>query len=336
MMFLQGSRSLYNSYASRLFRCNFKRCISYAHQSNQIQLTKLGNVFYVVPEQVACIVERFGKFQRILHPGLHLLIPFVDRVSYTHSLKEETIAIKDQSAITKDNVTIQLDGVLYLRVDDPYNASYGVEHPAFAVTQLAQTTMRSELGKLTLDETFLERETLNVAITKTINAAAEGWGMRCMRYEIRDIIVPSTIRNAMERQAEAERRKRADILQSEGEKQTEINISEGRKQALILQAQGEAEAVVQRAQSTAKSLLMLSDAIKTSGGHNAVAMQLAEQYIDAFGKLAKESNTLIIPANPHDFSSLITQVTSVFQKVSHAVSQSMPITPKLETSSKTM
>ena len=299
------------------------RYMSSAHNISPKPLN-LGNILYVVPQQVACLVERFGKFQRLLKPGLHVLLPFIDRLAYTHSLKEEAISISNQNAITKDNVTIQLDGVLYLKVDDPYNASYGVEDPFFAVTQLAQTTMRSELGKLTLDETFLEREALNIAITKAINAAAESWGMRCMRYEIRDIIVPSTIRNAMERQAEAERRKRADILQSEAEKQTEINISEGKKQALILQAQGEAEAVIQRAQATANGLRYIAQALQESQGHNAVAMQLAEQYIEAFGRLAKESNTMIIPSTSSDLPGLLAQGISIFKKVSQTVSSVMP------------
>lgn len=282
----------------------------------------------IVPQQVACLVERFGRFKRILTPGLHVLVPFVDRVAYTHSLKEEAIPVTDQNAITKDNVTIQLDGVLYLKVEDPYDASYGVDNPLYAVTQLAQTTMRSELGKLTLDETFLERESLNVAITKAINSAAAGWGVRCMRYEIRDIIVPATIRNAMERQAEAERRKRADILQSEAVQQTEVNLSQGRKQALILQAQGEAEAVRQRAQATAAGLRCVSEAINASGGTNAVAMQLAEQYVDAFGKLAKETNTVILPAATGDLPALVAQGLSIFQKVNQTVNHTMPASSK--------
>ena len=266
----------------------------------------------VVPQQKAWVVERFGKFQEILKPGLHFLLPLVDQISYVHSLKEEAIPISQQTAITKDNVTIVIDGVLYIRIMDPYLASYGVENPLFAVSQLAQTTMRSELGKITLDKTFEERESLNLNIVESIKSAAEAWGIECLRYEIRDIAPPPSVKAAMDLQAEAERRKRAEILDSEGERQSFINVAEGKKQAQILEAEGNAEAILRRAEATAAAIDVVAVAVQAPGGANAVSMSLAEQYVTAFGNIAKSSTTVVLPANTNDPAAMVASALGIY------------------------
>jgi regulator of protease activity HflC (stomatin/prohibitin superfamily) len=269
----------------------------------------------IVPQQEAYVVERLGKFSRVLSPGLHFLIPLVDRIAYVHSLKEEAVNIPNQQAITMDNVTITIDGVLYLRVVDPMYASYGVSNMYYAMTQLAQTTMRSELGKMTLDKTFAERESLNAAIVRQINKAAEPWGIQCLRYEIRDILPPVSVKQAMDMQAEAERKKRATILDSEGQQQAEINIADGQRQSITLQAQGEAAAILTRAEATAKGIEQLAVAVRRSGGKEAVALKLAEQYVNAFGQLAKSTNTMLLPSNPGDPASMVASALSIYQNV---------------------
>lgn len=281
----------------------------------------------VVPEKTAYVVERFGKFNRILDAGLHFLIPVVDRIAYVHSLKELAIPISHQTAITKDNVTITIDGVLYVKVVDPHKASYGVDNAMYAVGQLAQTTMRSELGKITLDKTFEEREALNLAIVASINSAAEAWGLQCLRYEIKDITPPAGIITAMELQAEAERRKRASILESEGQRQAVINVAEGSKQEVILsseaekmaainRANGEAQAITARAQATAAGLKMLAQELTSGGGAAAAQLRVAEQYVEAFRHLAKQANTLLLPANAGDPASMVAQALGVYKTVS--------------------
>ncbi|KAG0169902.1 hypothetical protein DFQ28_002819 [Apophysomyces sp. BC1034] len=279
-----------------------------------------------VPQQEAWIVERMGKFHRMLEPGLNVLIPIIDRIKYVKSLKETAIEVPSQSAITQDNVTLELDGVLYFRIVEPFKASYGVEDAEFAITQLAQTTMRSEIGQMTLDRTLAERTYLNANIVDAINSAAEDWGIRCLRYEIRDIHPPSKVVESMHQQVSAERTKRAQILESEGARQAAINVAEGKKQATILaseaekaekinMAAGEAEAILLRAQASAKGIEVVASAIGMNHGNEAVSMTVAEKYVDAFGKMAKEGTTLIVPAAAHDAASMVAQALSVYNNI---------------------
>ncbi|PNW69807.1 hypothetical protein CHLRE_19g750847v5 [Chlamydomonas reinhardtii] len=286
----------------------------------------------IVPEKTAYVIERFGRYRETLGSGLHFLVPLVDRVAYVHSLKEMAIPISQQTAITKDNVTITIDGVLYVKVMDAFKASYGVDNALYAVGQLAQTTMRSELGKITLDKTFEEREALNHNIVRTINEAAEAWGLQILRYEIKDIMPPRGIvqameLQAMELQAEAERRKRASILESEGLRQSKINVAEADKQQVILAseasrqqsinlAQGEAEALYATAEATARSLGVVSAALQRSGGEQAAALRVAEKYLEAFRQLAKETTTLVMPANASDPSGMVAQAMAIYKAVS--------------------
>lgn len=273
--------------------------------------------FIVAPQKSALLIERFGKYHRILEPGLNWVVPFIDRVAYRHSLKEEAVSIPNQTAITHDNVTISIDGVLYMQIEDPYAASYGIGDAVYALIQLAQTTMRSEIGKLSLDKTFAERDALNQAIVSAINTAAGPWGVKCLRYEIRDITPPSAIRSAMEMQAEAERRKRAEVLQSEASRQSEINLAEGRRQAAILEASGAAESIRLKAEATAEGLKAVAQSLNEQG-KDAASLQVAEKWITAWEKIAKESSTIIVPANPGDASSMVAQGLSIFQKLSHS------------------
>jgi len=271
--------------------------------------------FAMVPQQRAYVVERFGKFQKVLEPGLHFMVPIIDRVAYVHSLKEEAIPIVSQQAITRDNVTIGIDGVLYIRIVDPYAASYGVEDPLFAVSQIAQTTMRSELGRMKLDETFEERDNLNQSIVKAINTAAHSWGLTCLRYEIRDITPPASVRAAMDTQAEAERRKRAEILQSEGERQSEMNRAEGERAAAVMRAEAEAESITRVANATASGIRTVAEAAIGPGGRDATSLRVAEKWVEAFSKLAQKGNSIIIPANVGDAGSMISQAMAVYGSV---------------------
>lgn len=284
-------------------------------------------VIRFVPQQTAWVVERMGKFHRILPPGLAILFPLIDKIQYVQSLKENAIEIPSQSAITSDNVTLEMDGVLYIKVIDAYKASYGVENAEYAISQLAQTTMRSEIGQLTLDHVLKERQNLNSNITRAINEAAESWGIQCLRYEIRDIHPPANVLEAMHRQVSAERSKRAEILESEGQRQSDINIAEGQKQSTVLasegkqqeianQAAGEAQAILTRARAEAEGIRLVAKAInETAGGKDAVALQVAEKYVDAFGKLAKESNTVVIPAELGNVGSWISGGMSIYEQL---------------------
>jgi len=284
------------------------------------------NGIKLVPQQKAWVIERLGRYNQTLTAGLHFIVPFVDKVSYRHSLKESATDIPSQTAITKDNVTLVIDGILYLKITDPKQASYGVRDPLYAVTQLAQTTMRSELGKMTLDKTFEERETLNTNIVQSINEASIAWGIQCLRYEIKDITPPENVRQAMELQVAAERQKRAEILDSEGKRQSQINIAEGGKREVVLQseaammdqinrAKGEAEAILAVARATAEGIELVAVSIQKSGGEKAVALRLAEQYIEAFSNLAKETNTILLPEKTGDIGSMVAQALAVFNKI---------------------
>ena len=276
----------------------------------------------VVPQQSAYVVERLGKFYAVLDAGVHFIVPFVDRVAYKHSLKEQAIDIPEQMCITRDNVQVGVDGVIYVQVLDPKQASYGVENYLFAVTQLAQTAMRSEIGKLDLDETFKERERMNAAIVQAVDEAASAWGVKVLRYEIKNITPPKTVLEAMERQMKAEREKRAEILESEGKKQATINIAEAEKKRVVLEseaemekkineAKGQAEAIREVAHATAEGIREIAKAIQEKGGVEAVNLRIAEKLVEQFGNLAKETNTLILPADFGNLASLIAGITSV-------------------------
>ncbi|XP_062898954.1 stomatin-like protein 2, mitochondrial isoform X2 [Mobula hypostoma] len=283
----------------------------------------MNTVVLFVPQQEAWVVERMGRFHRILDPGLNFLIPVIDRIRYVQSLKEIVIDIPEQSAVSLDNVTLQIDGVLYLRIMDAYKASYGVEDPEYAVTQLAQTTMRSELGKLSLDSVFREREVLNMNMVTQINQAADTWGIRCLRYEIKDIHVPPKVKEAMQMQVEAERKKRATVLESEGAREAEINVAEGKKRSRILaseaekaekinQAAGEANAVLVKAKAKAESIQLLSEVLGQQYGNQAASLTVAEQYVSAFSNLAKQTNTILLPSNTGDVTSMVSQAMGIY------------------------
>lgn len=302
----------------------------------------------IVPQQEIWIVETFGKYSKKLEAGLNFLVPFVQNVAARQSLKERVLDIKEQTAITSDNVTLVIDGIIYVKVIDPIAATYGVVNPFYAVSQLAQTAMRSEIGKIVLDRTFEEREHLNVSIVQAINEAAKNWGIQCMRYEIKDITPPENVREAMELQVAAERKKRAQILMSEGDKQAlinnaeakksesilaseaaklvKINEAEGRKTASILNseaemveainiAKGKKEAMLSIAQGTAESYERIAKSLESEGGREAANLRVIENYINAFSNLAKINNTMLIPSNPADISSIIAQAANIINNI---------------------
>jgi regulator of protease activity HflC (stomatin/prohibitin superfamily) len=278
----------------------------------------------IVPQQNAFVIESLGKYSRTLKAGFHILIPFIERAAYKHSLKELAIDIAEQVCITKDNVQVGVDGVLYLQVLDPGRASYGITNYVFAISQLAQTTLRSEIGKIDLDRTFEERGAINGNVVSELDLASDPWGVKVLRYEIKNINPPADVLGAMEKQMRAEREKRAVVLNSEGERDARINEAEGEKQQVIKQseavkqqqineAEGQAAAILAVATATAEGLRQVALVVKEDGGDSAMKLRIAEDYIEQFGNLAKGSNTLVVPANLSDISSMITLATSIFK-----------------------
>ena len=290
----------------------------------------------VVPQQTAYIVERLGKYHSTMSPGLNIIIPFVDRIAYKHTLKEVAADIPEQVCITKDNVQVAVDGVVFYQVMEPKLASYGISNFMFAVSQLSQTTMRSEIGKIVLDKCFEERGNINVAVVAAIDEAAAGWGVKVLRYEIKNITPPQTVLMAMEKQMQAEREKRATILYSEGEKQSAVNVAEGQKEKVVLesealrqqainQAEGQAAAIISVADATAEGIKKIAEAIQSPGGMEAVQLRVAENLVEQYGKLAKTTNTMILPANFADMGSMISAAMSVIKSNGNVGSN--PATP---------
>ena len=283
----------------------------------------------VVPQQSAYIVERLGKFSDTLDAGFHILLPFIDRVQYKHSLKETAVDIPEQVCITRDNVQVTVDGILYMRVLNAQRASYGISDYRFALMQLAQTALRSEIGKIELDRTFEARTTINALVVAELDKASEPWGVKVLRYEIKNITPPRDVLAAMEKQMRAEREKRAVILASEGERDAAINEAEGvkqqvikaseaKKQQQINEAEGQAAAILSVATATAEGLRKVAETIRVPGGSEAVQLRVAEQYITQFGELAKTSNTVVLPANVADIGSMITLAMSMLGRKSEA------------------
>jgi len=286
----------------------------------------------IVPQQQAWVVERLGKFSEILQPGLNLIIPFFERVAYTHSLKEVPLDVPEQICITRDNTQLGVDGVIYYQVMDPRLASYGSSNYIMAIVQLAQTTLRSEIGKMELDKTFESRDEINRQIVAALDEAGRNWGIKVLRYEIKSLTPPEAILRSMQQQITAEREKRALIAKSEGERQQEINIADGKKQAAVLNSEGEKQSAINRAQGEATALRLIAEAnaaavhavgeaISGKGGMDAANLKVAQEYIEAFGRLAKSSNTLIVPANAADIAALVTTAMTVLDKTRQAAAK---------------
>jgi regulator of protease activity HflC (stomatin/prohibitin superfamily) len=283
------------------------------------------STFKVVPQRSVYIVERLGKYSRTLEAGFHILIPFIDKIAYRQNQKEQAIDVASQICITKDNIAVEVDGILYLQVIDPQKASYGIDNYKFAVVQISQTTMRSIIGKMELDRTFEERETVNGSIVEAVDKASGPWGIKVSRYEVKNISPPQSIKDAMEKQMRAEREKRALIAESEGDKQAKINRAEGEKQETIARSEGEKQRRINEATgtaseielvavATAKGIREIARSINEEGGMNAVNLRIAEQYLTEFGKLAKVNNSMIVPADLSDIAGVITSITSVLNK----------------------
>lgn len=280
----------------------------------------------IVPQKQAFIVERVGKYHKTLDAGLHILWPIVDNVAYKQTLKEQAIDVPPQQCITRDNITVEVDGILYLQVMDPAKASYGIGNYLFATVQLAQTTMRSEMGKLELDKSFEERSLINCSIVSAVDKASDPWGVKVTRYEIKNITPPQTIRDAMEKQMRAEREKRALIAESEGDRQAKINRAEGDKQEAIAKSEGEKMKRINEAEGRSQEILLVAQAqatgiervataISTKGGSEAVNMQLAQQYLNEFGKMAKTNNTMIIPSDLANVAGILKAATTIVKEV---------------------
>ncbi len=279
----------------------------------------------VVPQQSAYVIENVGKYSRTLHAGFHILVPFVERVAYKHSLKEQAMDVPEQVCITRDNVQVGVDAVLYMQVLDPHLASYGITNYGFAIAQLAQTTLRSEIGKIELDRTFEARGTINANVVAELDKASGAWGVKVMRYEIKNITPPKDVLSAMEKQMRAEREKRAVVLASEGERDAKINQAEGEKQRVIKaseasrqqqvnEAEGQAAAILAVATATAEGLRQVGGALSDRGGMEAMQLRIGEEYVRQFGKLAKESTTLVIPGELSDLASIVSMATSIIRR----------------------
>jgi regulator of protease activity HflC (stomatin/prohibitin superfamily) len=291
-----------------------------------VAIVVIAKTAVVVPQQSAYVVERLGRYHATLQAGFHILMPFFDSIRYRHSLKEAAIDIPAQVCITRDNVQVGVDGILYLKVLDPERASYGISNFNFAITQLAQTNLRSEIGKITLDKTFEERTNINAAVVTELDKASEPWGVKVLRYEIKNITPPHDVLAAMEKQMRAEREKRAVILTSEGtrdaainnaegDKQQKIKASEARRQQQINEAEGEASAILAVATATAEGIRKVAETIQQPGGVEATQLRVAEQYVKQFGELAKAGNTMILPANVADVASMVAMATKVFKQI---------------------
>ena len=301
-------------------------------------LFALAKTLVVVPQQNAYVIEKLGKYSRTLQAGFHVLVPFMETIAYRHGLKEQALDVAEQVCITRDNVQVGVDAVLYMQVLDPHLASYGITNYGFAISQLAQTTLRSEIGKIELDRTFEARGTINANVVSELDKASAAWGVKVMRYEIKNITPPADVLTAMEKQMRAEREKRAVILTSEGERDAKINQAEGDKQRVIKQseaykqqqvneAEGQASAILAVANATAEGLRQVGIALSGEGGIEAMQLRIGEEYVKQFGKLAQQSNTLVVPANLTDLASVITMATSIVRRGGDNVA-AVPGTPR--------
>jgi regulator of protease activity HflC (stomatin/prohibitin superfamily) len=290
-----------------------------------VAIVVIARTAVVVPQQRAYVVENLGKYSRTLRAGFHILVPFIERIAYKHSLKEIAVDIPEQICITKDNVQVGVDGVLYMQVLDAERASYGITDYVFAISQLAQTTLRSEIGKIDLDRTFEERGQINANVVTELDLASDPWGVKVLRYEIKNINPPADVLSAMEKQMRAEREKRAVILTSEGERDAKINQAEGEKQRVIKEseaakqqqineAEGQAQAILKVALATAEGLRNVAEAVSVNGGQEAMKLRIAEDYVEQFGNVAKQGNTIVLPANLADVASMIALATNMLKK----------------------